>query len=203
VFITTEIEIRRSAMNSSLTANQLSGRAIGSIFFSGFGALWLFLALYIRQILTPASVSAVALGLALLLLAAFNLLRQAKRWPRTEENAAEKQAFNRINIIQYVAIGIVAFSFNRLHIDSYVLSAITAITGLHLFPLARLFRYPLHYATGGLLTAWAVASVLFAPTEQLQGITAIGTGTILWLSATTTLFLASRTARQSTDALTC
>jgi hypothetical protein len=190
-------------MNQTLTANQLRGRAIGSIFFSGFGALWLGLALYVREILNTATVSAVVLGLALLLLAAFGLFRQARRWPSIQENVAEKQAFNRINIIQYVAIGIVAFSFAKLHIDAYVLSAITLITGLHLFPLARLFRYPLHYATGSLLTMWGLASVLFVPTEHLQGITAIGTGTILWLSATTTLILASRIARQSTNALTC
>jgi hypothetical protein len=190
-------------MQESITANQLSGRAIGSIFFSGFGALWLLLALYIRQVLNSASVSAVLLGLALLLLSAFNVLHQAKRWPRVAEDAAEKQAFSRINIIQYIAIGIVAFSFSRLHIDAYVLSAITAITGLHLFPLARLFRNSLNYVTGSLLTGWAITSVLCVPAEHLQGVTAMGTGIILWLGTAVTLILASRVARQCASPQTC
>jgi hypothetical protein len=190
-------------MQNDPTANRIGGRAIGSIFFSGFGALWFFLALYIRQTLNTASISAVILGLALLLLAAFNLFNQARRWPSVAENASEKKAFGRINAAQYIAIAIVAFTFARLHIDAYVLSAITAIVGLHLFPLARLFRYPLHYATGTLLTAWAAASVLLVPTEHLQGITAMGTGIILWLSATVTLILASRIARQAANPQTC
>jgi hypothetical protein len=91
----------------------------------------------------------------------------------------------------------VAFSFARLHIDAYVMSAITAIVGLHMFPLARLFRYPLHYATGTVLVAWAGASVLVLPVEEMQGLTALGTGIILWLSAAVTLTIAIRMSRQS------
>ncbi len=33
-------------MKTIQNANQLSGRAMGSLFFTGFGALWLLLALY-------------------------------------------------------------------------------------------------------------------------------------------------------------
>lgn len=190
-------------MNSSVTANQLSGRAIGSIFFSGFGAIWLTLALYAHEMLNSATVSAVALGLALLLLAAFGLLRRARRWPRVPDDPALSRSFNRVNAVQWIAGAIAAFTLHRLHLDAYTVSVIAMIVGLHLFPLARLFRYPLHYATGGLLTAWAVASVLLVPTEHLQSITAMGTGIILWASATVTLVLAARIARQTASPQTC
>jgi hypothetical protein len=190
-------------MNYTLTANELTGRAIGSIFFSGFGALWLTLALYAREMLNPASVSAVVLGLALLLLAAFGLLRQAQRWPHVPDNPAISRGFNRVNAIQWTAGAIAAFTLHRLHLDAYTCSAIAVIVGLHLFPLARLFRNSLHYVTGSLLTAWAIASVFFVPTEHLQSITAIGTGIILWSSATVTLVLASRIARRSACPQTC
>lgn len=190
-------------MNSTLTANQLRGRAIGSIFFAGFGALWIFLSLYAREMLNSATVSAVVLGLALLLLAAFGLMRRAKGLPTVAEDPALKKAFGRINSIQYVAIGIVAFAFNHFHLDAYTLPAITAIVGLHMFPLAKLFRYPMHIVTGSVLTAWAAGSALCVPTEHLQGISAMGTGIILWASAAATLVFASRVARQSTKALTC
>ena len=64
------------------TANQLSGRATGALFFAGFGALWIALALYALERLSVATVSGIALGLAILLLGAVHLLRIAKRWPR-------------------------------------------------------------------------------------------------------------------------
>src|ERR1022692_148929 len=138
---------RRISMETMLTANQLSGRAIGAIFFSSFGAIWIVLALFARQNLTVAAVSCVVLGSATLLCAAFWLLNQSKKFPRIPEDPAQTRTFNRINALQWIAIGCVAFGLNRLHLDAYVVSAITAIVGLHLFPLAKLFRYPVHYAT--------------------------------------------------------
>ncbi|HEX4319417.1 MAG TPA: hypothetical protein VHZ52_00835 [Acidobacteriaceae bacterium] len=182
------------------TANQLTGRAIGSLFFAGFGALWLTLALYVKQILTADRVIAVAAGLATLLLAAFWLMRQARRFPKVAEDPACSRAFNRINGIQWIAIAAVAFSFAHLHIDAYAMSAITAIVGIHLFPLAKLFRYPLHNVTGAALVLWASASVLLVSTEHLQGATALGTGIILWLSAAVTLSLAAANLRRSSSA---
>ncbi|MGD0831150.1 MAG: hypothetical protein ABR907_09425 [Terracidiphilus sp.] len=184
-------------------ANQLSGRGTGAIFFAAFGALWFFLSLYARQQLNAASVSGVVLGLALLILAATKLIRAAKHLPRVPDDAAMGRAFAWINAAQWVAIGIVAFAFARLHIDAYVLSAITAIIGLHMFPLARLFRYAPHYATGTVLVAWAAASALLLPVDTMQGTTALGTGIILWASATVTLVLAYQGARQPDGELTC
>lgn len=181
------------------TANQLSGRAIGSIFFSGFGALWIGLALYVRQTLTIDLTIGIGAGLAALLLTAFWLLRRSKHFPKLPEDKAMSRAFNRVNAMQWIAIAVVSFSFARLHIDAYVLSAITAIVGIHLFPLAKLFRYPLHNFTGAALVAWASASVLFVPVDHLQGVTAIGTGIILWISAAVTLSLAVKLANNPTN----
>jgi len=183
-------------MTNTQTANQLAGRAIGSLFFAGFGALWLFLSLYAREMLNAGTVLSVLLGLALLLGATVPVFREARRWPRVPDDPAMGRAFAWVNAIQWTAVAIVAFSFAKFHIDAYVLSAITAIVGLHMFPLARLFRYPLHYVTGGLLTAWGAASAALLPVEHMQGITAFGTGLILWVSAAVTLVLAMQAARQ-------
>jgi hypothetical protein len=187
-------------MPTAPTANQLSGRAIGSIFFSGFGALWLLLSLYVKEILSVNFAACVGCGLAVLLLSAFWLLRQARRYPRTIDDPARSRAFHRINGIQWAAVIVVSVGFARLHIDAYVLSAITAIVGVHLFPLAKLFRYPMHNVTGAALVAWASASVLLVPREHLQGATALGTGILLWLSAATTLALAVAAMRRSAPA---
>jgi len=183
-------------MTSFPNANQLRGRAIGSIFFACFGVGWLFLALTAKQQISPSTVSAAMLGLVVLLLGAFTLIRAASRYPRAPRDAAMWRAFVWINAIQWTAIAVVAFSFARLHIDAFVICAITAIIGLHMFPLARLFRYPVHNITGTALVLWAAGSALYLPTAQMQGTTALGTGCILWLSAAATLVLAFRAMRQ-------
>jgi hypothetical protein len=189
-------------MKNFPTANQLGGRAVGSIFFTGFGAIWLFLALYARQQLSAAVIAAILFGTLFLLLCAGYLLRQAKRWPRVPDDPAMGRVFGWINAIQWTAVAVVAIVLAKLHLDAYVMSAITAIVGLHMFPLARLFHYPAHYATGAVLVAWAVASIFAVPSDQLQGMSALGTGIILWLSAFVTLALAFQAARQPADLLT-
>jgi uncharacterized membrane protein YccF (DUF307 family) len=187
-------------MPTTLTANQLSGRATGSLFFTGFGTLWLTLGLYLREIVSAIFLTGISVGLAVLLLAVFWLFRQARRYPKMPEDAARNRAFRRINAIQWAAVIVVSVVFGRLHMDAYVLSAITAIVGIHLFPLAKLFRYPMHYVTGAALVAWASASILLVPAEHLQGVTALGTGILLWLSAATTLGLAAAVIRRSAPA---
>ena len=185
-------------METTPNANQIRGRAIGATFFSGFGAIWLGLALYLRQQLNTATITLLVIGASLLLLACLWLSRNADRWPSVPEDPACGRTFNRVNAAQWIAIAIVAFSFARLHIDAYVLSAITAIVGIHMFPLARLFRYPMHNVTGAALVLWASATVLLVSTDHLQGITALGTGIILWASAAATLTLATAIVKRAT-----
>jgi F0F1-type ATP synthase assembly protein I len=47
--------------------------------------------------------------------------------------------------------------------------------------------------------AWAAASAFYIPNEHLQGISALGTGIILWLNAAFALGLAWLTTRESTN----
>ena len=183
------------------TANQLSGRATGALFFAGFGALWIALALYALERLSVATVSGIALGLAILLLGAVHLLRIAKRWPRVPDDPAVGRAFAWINAVQWIAVAVVAYTLARLHLDAYVMCAITAIVGLHMFPLARLFHYAPHYWSGAMLVLWAVASALLVPIVHLQGVSALGTGILLWLNAAATLALAWSATRQPTEQL--
>ena len=185
-------------MQTDLTRNQLAGRATGAIFFAAFGAIWL--ALYAMEVLSAAAMSGVGLGLVVLLLAAGALFREAKRWPRVPDDPAVGRAFGKVNAVQWIAVAAVAFAFSRLHLDAYVPSAITAIVGLHMFPLARLFRYPMHNATGAALVAWAAFSAAVVPAEKMQGVAAMGTGLILWLAAALTLVAALNAARRPVPA---
>jgi len=178
------------------TANQLRGRAVGSLFLAGFGALWIGLALYMKEMLTAANASLVALDFAVLVGMALWLLREAKRFPAVAEDPNRDRRFHQINGAQWIAGGIVAFILARMHLDAYIPCAIAAIVGLHMLPLARLFRCRLHYATGSVLLAWAALSAILVPAEHLQGTSALGAGIVLWVSAFTTLCLAFSAARR-------
>jgi hypothetical protein len=182
-------------------ANQLSGRAIGSIFFACFGTGWLFLALVAKHIINPATVATTMTGMTGLLIAAALLLHQARRWPRVPDDPAVRRAFLWINAIQWIAIAIVVLTLGRLGLGAYITPVIAGIAGLHLFSLARLFHYPLHHATGALLVGWAVVAAVFVPMAEMQGTAAIGTGIILWVSAVVTLAIGLRAAGQPVPAV--
>jgi hypothetical protein len=180
-----------------ITANQIQGRAIGATFFAVFGTAWVILGLYAKQILNPGTGGWAGMILLVLLSTAIWLFRQGHRFTRTPEDPGRGRAFMAINAIQWIAVGIAGFTFARLHLDSYVICAITAIIGLHMFPLARLFRYPMHVVSGSVLVAWAALSALLVPADHLQGTAAIGTGIILILSAYVTLALAGTLVRRT------
>jgi len=178
------------------TANSLSGRATGAMFFAFFGGLWFTIALYAREQINGASISAVVLGVLALGLAAYSLIRLSKQFTRMPQDPAMGRAFGWINAMQWVAITIVVPTLGKLHLEIYIPTAITFIVGLHMVPLARVFRYPQHSFTGCLLIVWAGAAMLFAPPETMQSTTCIGTGSILWLSGAVTLLRAFRGARR-------
>jgi len=184
-------------MTQTITANQLQGRAIGALMFTGFGALWLLLSLYAREQMNALSLSGIVLIAAGLVLTAVHLMRHAKHLPRVPEDPRIMKVFHWVNATQWVVCFVLATLLGRLHHDVYIVPTIACVVGLHLFPLARLFRYPMHYVTGTAMVLWAVGAMIIVPADHVQGITALGAGVILWLSAATTLALALDTARKS------
>ncbi|MGD0730519.1 MAG: hypothetical protein ABR956_04590 [Terracidiphilus sp.] len=185
-------------MTQRITANQLTGRAIGALMFTGFGAAWLFLFLYVRERISAVSLSVLALAAAGLVLAAVHLLGQAKGLPREPEDPRVMKVFHWVNGTQWVVCFVLATILGRLHHNAYIVPAIACIVGLHLFPLAWLFRYRMHYVTGTAMVLWAVGAMLFVPEGQVQGTTAVGMGVILYVSAAVTLALAVDKARRAT-----
>lgn len=184
----------QNSIQNSITANQLSGRAIGAMIFTGFGSLWLVLALYTREILSVTSVAGIVLIAAGLFLLSIRLKREARRFPRTPDDPRIGRVFHIVNAAEWAACFIVAQTLHHFHLDLWTVPAIAGIVGSHFFPLARLFGYPLHYVTGSLMVLWAVGASVFAPVEHVQSITAMGAGIILWCSAVATLAIGLRKA---------
>jgi hypothetical protein len=166
------------------TAQTISrGRAIGGMIFIFFGAIWLILGFYVRQQLTAAALCWIAGATLALAALGVRLLRQAPSVPPTAADRRRNRIFHCINAAQWIVAFLLVALLHRFQLDAYSVSVIAAVVGLHFVPLARLFRYPPNYATGALLFAWSALVAWKAPPDTLQGITALGAGAILWLSA--------------------
>lgn len=184
------------------TADQLTGRAIGALFFAAFGGAWLALWLAATQRLIAATAGALGAGVLALGLAGEWVLRRARRLPvplPTPTDAAqarrEWRVFGAVNVGQWGAIFLAGGLLPRLGFALYLTPAIVLIVGLHFFPLAQLFRYGGHYLTGGALLAWALGCMVLVPPPAWQARVALGAGIILWLSAGYTLGRAAQALR--------
>lgn len=186
-------------MKVKQTAEAISGGAKGVLFAVGFGSLWLCTGLLVMHWLNIVSGAVVAIIFAMLTIPAFRLLRLMARAPKNGINAEQerqiKRTFGLVNTIQWVAIVVAVVLFGVFHLGKFIVPAITAIVGLHLFPLARLFRYSAHYVTGALLILWSGGVVIMLHRRDIPSIGALGTGTILLLSAAYTLAVATRAAK--------
>jgi hypothetical protein len=179
--------MKNGSHHGGTTAGQVRSRAIGALFFAGFGQLWL--ALGLRS--TPfAGARAESLCLAVssvLLLAAFDLMRRAKQLPEgdvgSDDDLRSRLMFRAVNIIQWVSVVTAVTILSILHMPEYAVTAITVIVGLHLFPLAGSFRYAQHYVTGALLVVWPLGCLAELPSTQVSDMTALGAGVVLLLSA--------------------
>jgi hypothetical protein len=185
-------------MDRSQTAEAISGRATGVLFFAGFGTLWLCTGLAAMHRLNIGTGASAVFILAALLIPALWVLKRAsalsKQSADPEVEAQISRTFNRANIAQWIAIPVAVVLLNIVHQTAYIVPAIATIVGFHLFPLARAFRYPMHYVTGALLILWSAASVFMLPRENVASIGALGTSAILLLSAAYTLTNAARAA---------
>jgi hypothetical protein len=189
-------------VESGKTAEAISGRATGVLFFAVFGSLWLYNGMAAMHRLTPVSMAAIVAICAALAIPAAMLLRSASRAAHasgagTLDSPEVKRAFFRVNLMQWAAIVTAAVLFNAIHKQEFLAPVITFIVGAHLIPLARLFLYAAHYVTGTLLMAWATVIAIAFPAAMMPTVGAWGTAAILLGSAVYTLASAGRAAKLS------
>jgi energy-coupling factor transporter transmembrane protein EcfT len=187
------------------TTEMISARATGVLFFSAFGSLWLYNGLAASHRLNPITVAAILVILTALVVPAIRLIQTASKAapPQpdfvndTPEAIQRKRAFHRVNAIQWIAIVAAVVFFNFIHRPEFLAPVIAFIVGMHLFPLAKLFRYGAHNVTGTLLVLWSTAIVTVLPAQALPSAGALGAATILLVSAAYTLATAYRQSEPS------
>ena len=166
-------------------ASALRGRAIGTLVMTGFGIWWVFAAMssisgvalwiYIAVAIVPATLAGFAI---------FRLCR-LRDLPGDPSPTAEKMARNfRIVLIAEVLVIVLAIvALGRSGHPDFITVAIALIVGLHFLPLAAIFRVPLYYTTGIVMTTWAIICSIFLQSLFRTISVAIGSGLILWLTS--------------------
>lgn len=181
-------------------AGQAYGRCIGVFFFAFFGAAWLSYALVALHLWSAWTAALLGGGVLALLLPAVFAMRQlaplAKRARTTGQQRNLGRVFALVNVLQWAAIIAVAKLLPQFHHPELVIPAIVLIVGLHLFPLAYLFRHRTDYVTGSVLVAWAVLCATVFPEPARDILACAGTGLTLWVVAAYSLSTARQQARQ-------
>ncbi|MBW4050483.1 MAG: hypothetical protein HIU85_03325 [Proteobacteria bacterium] len=167
------------------------GAAVGAIFLSLFGAAWIILSL-INGNFAPALYVPPVLITLLLLWRASIVLRRNAAAARSQMDPGYRRKIGRVfgivNAVQWTLVFVAATLLPRFGLDWLIVPVIVIIVGLHFFPLARLFDRHLYYGTGIALLGWAVVIALVSRTTLVPMITAVGTGTLLWVTAAILMF---------------
>lgn len=172
-------------MTATDQVSALRGRAIGTLIMTGFGAWWVFAAMnsinglqlwvYIAAAIIPAAIAGLAIS----------RLRRLPNLPGNASTATNQMGRNfRIVLMAEMLLIVVAIvALGRGGHPDLITVAIAVIVGLHFLPLAAIFRVPLYYTTGIVITAWTVICLIFLRSLSRTISVAIGCGLVLWLTS--------------------
>jgi hypothetical protein len=161
------------------------GVALGGVFLSLFGALWLAGASVRYLGTSPAALAAIAAGAAAI--AAWGLALFRRRRPVYGFDAAARKRLARsfmvVNAVQWSLIGLLILALNVTGHIAWIVPGVIFIVGVHFVPLARLFRYRGYDATAAALVLVAVLDVIAGAGDRAIAPSLLATGAILWISA--------------------
>jgi len=160
------------------------GMALGGVFLTLFGAVWL--ASASRMVLAgwPAFVAIAGIALAIVVWAMATFFARRCVVAGTVDQAARRRlrrGFMLVNAVQWSLIGLAIGVLNAVGHGNWIAPAVIFVVGVHFVPLGRMLGYRGYYltATGLVLTAAAECLVKGDHTALSLG----ATGAILWASA--------------------
>jgi hypothetical protein len=161
------------------------GRAIAALVMTGFGVWWVFAAMSSINGLTLWIYIVVAIIPAALAGLAFFRLFRMSNLPANPSAAAGKLGRNfRIVLIAEVLLIVLAIAvLGRSGRPDLITASIAIIVGLHFLPLAAIFRVPLYYTTGSMMTTWTIICLIFLQPLSRTISVSIGCGLVLWLTS--------------------
>ncbi len=191
-------------LSTGVASKVITGIAFGVLMMTLFGGVWLGLGLENMRPNSPWLIAAVTLGAIALLVPCFGVFQIGRKTgkkaaPLTSEEKRVGSRMGRTFGIIFGAEGLLIFlavnALNNLHLDSYIVTTIAAIVGLHFLPLARLYRAALYYVVGSVIVAEALISLaLQSPGREIT--VALSVGATLWLTCILVLRQGFLLARQ-------
>lgn len=176
-------------MTTTEQPSALRGRAIGTLVMTGFGVWWVFGAMssinglaswiYVVVAIVPAALA----GLAILRL--FRLPNLPGNPNAASGNMSRN--FKIVLIAEVLLIVSAIVMLGRSGHPDLITASIAIIVGLHFLPLAAIFRLPLYYTTGSMMTTWAIICLIFLQPPPRTVSISIGCGFVLWLTSLTLL----------------
>jgi len=162
------------------------GVALGGVFLSLFGALWLAGASIRYLGASPAVLALIGAGAAALAAWGVALFRRRRAAGSAPDAAVRKRlarAFMLVNAVQWSLIGALILALNVTGHVAWIVPGVVFLVGIHFVPLARLFRYRGYDATAAALVAVAALDALAGAGEHAVAPSLLATGAILWISA--------------------
>jgi hypothetical protein len=164
-----------------------AGRAVGQMFFAGFGSLWIMGWCQGTRGTDWPMLALIAMVGSMLFLWALCDFRAYRRAAGTSADPAADKARNRVfgwvNLVQWSAVFAANIGLNAAGRPEWVAPAVILIVGLHFFPLARLFKTPFHYVMGIAMVIVALAYPWMAGGGAEYTAGEFATGAILWFGA--------------------
>jgi hypothetical protein len=164
-----------------------ASRAIGAMFFSVFGGLWLALwahDVFVSPLIAYALIGIATVGILLMVLRVYKFHAPAlKAELQSPKRRRQARGFQIVNTVQWVLLSVVAIVLSNMGLALWIIPAAVFIIGAHFLPLAKLFDYPPHYVTGVAMMLLAAAYPLLASNGASSSIGCLGAGLILWSSA--------------------
>ncbi len=168
-------------------------RSIGSLFFSVFGGLWLFVSFLAFGLLTRWVLLLLILGTLAFIAVAVWLLQAVPNGVMPEpQRARDGRMFGVVNAVQGAAIFLDFLLANRFNHPNVAFPLAVLIVGLHIFALPRSYWIPSNLITGVVLIAVALSCIIFLHGDRMVGTVTMCAGLTLWCSAVWKLTTAFR-----------
>jgi hypothetical protein len=163
------------------------GRAVGAIVLAGFGAYsmywWTLATIPTRRQGLFYVIAATTTVLLVWSIAQLAILRRALNPDDKRRRRFYAIRFGLIVAIEVAAILLAGPVLGRFQMQDLVPQWIDVVVGLHFFPLGKLFKLPLYYATGSVILVSSLGSLLISSFSIRLATNAGGTALALWITS--------------------
>jgi hypothetical protein len=167
--------------------HRFRGRAVGAIVLAGFGAYsmywWTLAAVQTRRTAWFYGIAVITATFVAWSIAQLVVFRQVQ----TRASDKSRRRFYAIRFGVIVAIEVAAILLGGPILGHFqrtdlIPQWIDVVVGIHFFPLGKLFKLPLYYATASAILLSSLGSLVIPPSSLRSAMNAGGTALVLWIT---------------------